>query len=303
MAAIRTQEAWPFNPSHRKVVAFVWTYGEERRLVVANLAPGAAQCFVRLTTHDLVGKSWLLRDLFTGLEFDVPAESGLRLEMAGYDEPVDDGYPLYRLFQIQQIQLKPPPEYYLSRRDAELGIGFRLRCATPEREEPIYGISWSPDGQTVATTGTDSAVRLWKAGDCSPAVPLRAHSREVYAAAWSPDGNTLASCGGDTLIYLFDVKGKTEPRKLVGHSNNVLCAAWSPNGDLLATGSIDRTVRVWDMRTALPLLAEPLLGHSSDVNTLLWLPDGNTLVTGSGDHTIRIWNTGSWKVRRYPPGA
>ncbi len=300
---LETQEAWPGNGSYRNIIAFMWTHGEERRLVVANLAPGAAQCYVRLNSLDPVGKSWHLRDLLGDVEYvcdgTVLAESGLRLDLAGYDDTLDDNHFLYHLFQVQ---LRAKPEYYLSRPDAKLGFGFRLRCATPERKEPIYGISWSPDGQILAATGTDSAVRLWNTQDCSPALALKAHTREVYAAAWSPDGSVLASCGGDRLIYLFDVKGKTEPRKLQGHGDNVLCAAWSPDGKLLATGSIDQTVRVWDVQAGKPLLAEPLLGHTGAVNALLWLPDSKTLATGGGDHTIRIWNTGSWKVPRILQG-
>jgi hypothetical protein len=80
--------AWAGNPSHGGFVAYSWALGEERRLVVANLASGAAQGIVRLDWPRLAGQTWELVDLLSEARYirngDDLLERGLYLDMPAY---------------------------------------------------------------------------------------------------------------------------------------------------------------------------------------------------------------------------
>jgi WD40 repeat protein len=142
---------------------------------------------------------------------------------------------------------------------------------TRARGPMVNGVSFSPDGRTLATangiTHSLSAngmggwavgtVVLWDVTDpASPArtatVPLdpKGYPDEVRAVAFSPDGRLLAYAHAHSVAVL-DVTVPTSPAEtvtLTGHSGTVWALAFSPDGRTLASGSLDKTVRLWDVR-------------------------------------------------------
>ncbi len=63
--------AWPGNPSHERLVAHLWTLGEERRLAVANLGRDPAQC--RLPLELPAAAAWRLDDALGPARYTRPA--------------------------------------------------------------------------------------------------------------------------------------------------------------------------------------------------------------------------------------
>jgi hypothetical protein len=61
---------WPDNDSHRQLVAWCWATGQQRHLVVVNLAGAPAQARVHLPWDDLPGRTWSLTDALSGQAFD-----------------------------------------------------------------------------------------------------------------------------------------------------------------------------------------------------------------------------------------
>jgi hypothetical protein len=57
---------WPDNRSYLNLVAWGWRLGEERRLVIVNLAEIRSQAQVLLPWEDLAGRTWRLTEAFTG---------------------------------------------------------------------------------------------------------------------------------------------------------------------------------------------------------------------------------------------
>jgi len=119
---------------------------------------------------------------------------------------------------------------------------------------PVNAVTFSPDGNTLATAGSDRTTRLWDLTDRTAPQPLG------------------------------------EP--LTGHTGPVRSVAFSPDGNTLVTAGDDRTVRLWDLtdRTAPQPLGEPLTGHTGPVRSVAFSPDGNTLVTAGSDGTARLWD-------------
>jgi hypothetical protein len=93
---LQVEEAWAGNASHTNLVAYLWTLWGKHRLVVANLAPGASQCFVSLPLPRLASKAWEFRDLLGDASYvrdgDDLLSRGLYLDLPGYG---------YHLFEIR----------------------------------------------------------------------------------------------------------------------------------------------------------------------------------------------------------
>jgi hypothetical protein len=63
-------EGWPDNASAEQLLAWTWTDGADRRLVVVNYSGAAAQARVRLPWPDLAGRMWTLVDVMSGTTYE-----------------------------------------------------------------------------------------------------------------------------------------------------------------------------------------------------------------------------------------
>ena len=124
-------------------------------------------------------------------------------------------------------------------------------------------MSFSPDGNTLASASWDKTVRLWDANTGSPIRTLTGHTNWVYSVSFSPDGNTLASGSWDTTVRLWNANTGSPIRTLTGHTSGVTSVSFSPDGNTLASGSWDATVLLWELAPA-PVASEKI---AADVNT------------------------------------
>jgi hypothetical protein len=79
---------WPGNAGYRDLVAWSWTRGNDRCLVVLNLSAALAQGRVRVPWRDLGGRCWRLQDVLSSETYLRDGEelvaSGLYVELAGF---------------------------------------------------------------------------------------------------------------------------------------------------------------------------------------------------------------------------
>jgi len=68
-----------------------------------------------------------------------------------------------------------------------------------------FGVSFSRNGQFLATASGDGNVRLWRSSTGQLLTTLSGHEGAVFAVAFSPDGNTLATAGEDGTARLWAV--------------------------------------------------------------------------------------------------
>lgn len=202
----------------------------------------------------------------------------------------------------------------------------------------VTSVVISPDGQTIASSGLDTTIKLWHLETGELRDTLTGHSREVNSLTISPDGQTLASASDDDTIKLWYLPSGKLLRSLTGHSRDVNAVTISPDGQLLASGSEDRSVILWKLATGeairtIPGLAgmirsvaissdnqllasggldkqvklwklrtgelvQQLSGHFSSINTVVITPDAKQVISASKDRTIKIWDLAKGTVIR-----
>jgi len=194
----------------------------------------------------------------------------------------------------------------------------------------VYSVAWSPDSQFVASTSSQSKIKVWDQATKVTKFVFRDHKSTVTSVAWSPDGKRLLSTGDDQTIKIWDLETKEVIATLCGHTDSVYSAVWSPDLCYIASGSKDGTIRIWNatkteearsgcrfdnwissvdwspdgqwlatayLRSTVaiwdPVTGQrslTLQGHSNRVWCVAWSPDGKRLATSSIDRTIKIWD-------------
>lgn len=152
----------------------------------------------------------------------------------------------------------------------------------------FLGLSFSPDGKTLAAAGIFGAVALWDREPLHIRAVRRGDHLPFTAAVFTPDGTTLFASGWDGQIRTWDVASGQERPPLLGHTGWITSLAISPDGRTLATGGWDRTVRTWDVASGQTLAT--LWGHAAPVRTVAFRSDGLTLASAGLDQVVTLWD-------------
>eukprot|EP01114_Cavostelium_apophysatum_P013869 TRINITY_DN3455_c0_g1_i1.p1 TRINITY_DN3455_c0_g1~~TRINITY_DN3455_c0_g1_i1.p1 ORF type:complete len:604 (+),score=153.54 TRINITY_DN3455_c0_g1_i1:153-1964(+) len=159
---------------------------------------------------------------------------------------------------------------------------------------PVYGLSYSPDGQYLLSSSEDKTARLWDLRTYSNVVVYKGHNYPVWDVDFSSLGFLFATASHDRTARLWSTDKIHPLRIFAGHLSDVNCVKFHPNCNYVATGSTDKSLRLWDIQTGATVRIFTG-GHVAPVHTLALSPDGNLLASAADDHRIIIWDLGSGK--------
>ncbi|MBW4511750.1 MAG: serine/threonine protein kinase [Scytonematopsis contorta HA4267-MV1] len=178
----------------------------------------------------------------------------------------------------------------------------KLVRALKGHQRDVRSVSFSPDGQTLASGSHDKTIKLWRPNTGELLHTFFGHTNHVTSIAFSPNGKMLASASDDKTIKLWNLESMKLVHTLTGHTGEILSITFTPDGQTLISGSgedpvnrsVDNSIKLWNPKTGE--LRRTLTGHLSWVWCLAISPDGQTLASGSYDNSIRLWNMRTGKL-------
>ncbi|WP_375491321.1 hypothetical protein [uncultured Nostoc sp.] len=171
--------------------------------------------------------------------------------------------------------------------------GVRERNRLQGHSDGVTSVTFSPNGQIIATASSDNTIKLWSI-DGTLLKTLQGHNDRVNSVSFSPNGQIIATASSDKTIKLWSIDG-TLLKTLQGHNDRVNSVSFSPNGKMLASASGsdnfnnagDNTVKLWSVDGTL---LKTLQGHNDGVNSVSFRLDGKMLASASDDGTVRLWS-------------
>jgi periodic tryptophan protein 2 len=153
----------------------------------------------------------------------------------------------------------------------------------------MNAISYSSDGQHVATGGDDGKVKVWNTTSGFCFVTFAEHSSAVAAVEFAKQGQVLFSASLDGTVRAFDLVRYRNFRTFTSPTPVQFASlAVDPSGEIVAAGSTDSfEVYLWSVQTGK--LLDILTGHEGPVTALAFSPTGNFVASGSWDKSVRVW--------------
>ncbi|KAJ3289898.1 hypothetical protein HK104_007150 [Borealophlyctis nickersoniae] len=151
-------------------------------------------------------------------------------------------------------------------------------------------LSYSQDGQFVATGGADSKVKLWNTQSGFCFVTFTEHSAGITAVEFAKHGQIVFSASLDGTVRAFDLVRYRNFRTFTTPTPvQFSCLAVDPSGDVLCAGSADTfEVFVWSVQTGK--LLDILSGHTGPISCLSFSPSDGIVASSSWDKSVRLWD-------------
>lgn len=186
----------------------------------------------------------------------------------------------------------------------DIATGGEIRCFEGHAGE-IRAVAFSPDGQLVATGGSDKTARVWEVvtGKEVRRFLHPSFTSDTSEVAFSPDSRFLMT---NTIraAYLWDITTGKEVWRIEPEGRSIIQrVAFSPTGRFVLTvwDYFASDVRLWDMATGKEVrrLINPTAKIS--VSSVAFSPDEQYVLTGSKqDTTVRLWEAATGReVRRF----
>ncbi|KAG0474278.1 hypothetical protein HPP92_013964 [Vanilla planifolia] len=149
---------------------------------------------------------------------------------------------------------------------------------------PVYSSSFSPTGDFLLSSSSDSTIRLWSTKLNSNLVCYKGHNYPVWDVQFGPFGHYFVSASHDRTARIWSMDRIQPLRIMAGHLSDVdlassfpksmvMSLAMSPDGRYMASGDEDGMIMMWDLST----------GRC----------EGTLLASGSADCTVKLWDVTS----------
>lgn len=174
----------------------------------------------------------------------------------------------------------------------------KLKKAWEPGGDSLYGISFAPDGKSVAFGGADKVVHRINIADGKELLDFKAHADWVLGTAFSIDGKQLVSASRDKAMKLIDLSNG----QFIDDINNPVEACISlarhPSQQQILYGGDLGGARIYKIsdnqgRTSGRIdtnLIRAFEKQPGPVSAVAWSPDGNDVALGSVG-VVQVYST------------
>ena len=173
----------------------------------------------------------------------------------------------------------------------------------------IRALTFSPNGQQLASCGDDYTIRLWSVAALSneairpTSIKLEGHTDWVRTVCFSPDGTKLVSGSEDKRIIVWDTATGCQLKGLDRAGDRVRSVAVSADGQLLAGGGDDAQVMLWNFKTLQ--YVGSVAAQQSRIWSIAFQQQGEKqlLAAGGDRQTLLLWQVGADRRAIEPVGT
>ncbi|EEF43684.1 Angio-associated migratory cell protein, putative [Ricinus communis] len=157
------------------------------------------------------------------------------------------------------------------------------------KKEAVSCLSFSHDGQLLASGGLDSTVNIWD-------INGNQKHKFAYDAAdgWHPRGHLVLAGSTDCTAVMWNADNNQLINTFSGHGGSVTCGGFTPDGKIVSTGTEDATFRVWNPVTCEAIHA--ISFHTERLTCLTISSDSTVALICSEDGSAKIVNITTGKI-------
>lgn len=157
---------------------------------------------------------------------------------------------------------------------------------------PVLDLAFFPDGARLATSGSDTTVRIWNVNSKTEDRRLRGHFDRVASIALAADGHRLYSADGNTTKF-WDARRMSDRTTYREHSGRVNSVRFSSTGNELLSASNEQ-IRLWDSRSLATAGSYKWVERRT--NLAIFSPDDRWIAAASLSGKVQLWDRNSGKV-------
>jgi WD40 repeat protein len=176
-----------------------------------------------------------------------------------------------RTVAVGGVGLRPDkPLIYLIALDSE-----QIEQVLAGHTGTIRALTWSPDGNRLASGSADQTVRVWDLARRRCERVLRGHTSAISDIDFSPDGRCLASVALEPTARIWSIATGRSLALLRSGADGMRCLAWRRDGATLATSGADGCIYLWNLDGALKKRIGPLV--AGRITSVRFMPNEREL--------------------------
>ena len=155
----------------------------------------------------------------------------------------------------------------------------------------IQSVSYSPNGELIATASYDKTVKLWNKDGSSVGDLGEARKSNVLSVTFSSDSKKIATAREDGTLEIWN-RDSTLIQEWKAHNAKIYSIDFSPSGEIIATADESGNVKLWKFNNVsddYEFLKE-IHAHTGKIMSVQFRPPNGQILATGGDGGVKLWD-------------